>query len=166
MPARSQPTEIQRHLIRGVSMSSPFTQAVRRRALQTTSPGVLAAVLAAAALAPTAVAAQGSPPENEPLELGPLRVEDQNQMPLQQESGIARLPGTVQDTPQTINVITSQVLQQQAVTTLDQALRNVAGVTLGVGEGGGSFSGDQFRIRGFDAKDDIYIDGLRDFGVY
>ena len=146
-------------------MSSHFIHAVRRRALQSTSPGVLAAVLAAAALAPTVAAAQGTP-ESEPLELGPLRVEDQNQMPLQQESGIARLPGTVQDTPQTINVITNQVLQQQAVSTLDQALRNVAGITIGVGEGGGSFNGDQFRIRGFDAKDDIYIDGLRDFGVY
>ena len=87
-------------------MSSPFHPSSARRALQTTSPGVLAAVLAAAALAPTAAAAQGTPPENEPLELGPLRVEDQNQMPLQQESGLARLPGTVQDTPQTINVIT------------------------------------------------------------
>jgi hypothetical protein len=53
-------------------------------------------VLAAAALAPTAAAAQGTP-ESEPLELGPLRVEDQNQMPLQQESGLARLPGTVDD---------------------------------------------------------------------
>lgn len=147
-------------------MSSPFTHAVRRRALQTTSPGVLAAVLAAAALAPTAAAAQGSSPENEPLELGPLRVEDQNQMPLRQESGIARLPGTVQDIPQTINVIPRIVLEQQAVTTLDQALRNVPGITLGVGEGGGAFNGDQFRIRGFDAKDDIYVDGLRDFGVY
>ena len=40
------------------------------------------------------------------------------------------------------------------------------GITLGVGEGGGAFNGDQFRIRGFDAKDDIYVDGLRDFGVY
>ena len=147
-------------------MSSPFTHAVRRRALQSTSPGVLAAVLAAAALAPTAAAAQGSPSENEPLELGPLRVEDQDQMPLRQESGIARLPGTIQDIPQTINVIPRIVLEQQAVTTLDQALRNVPGITLGVGEGGGAFNGDQFRIRGFDAKDDIYVDGLRDFGVY
>jgi catecholate siderophore receptor len=146
-------------------MSSLFTHAVRRRALESTSPGVLAAVLAAAALAPTAAAAQGAP-DSEPLELGPLRVEDQNQMPLRQESGIARLPGTVQDTPQTINVIPNVVLQQQAVSTLDQALRNVAGITIGVGEGGGAFNGDQFRIRGFDAKDDIYIDGLRDFGVY
>jgi catecholate siderophore receptor len=146
-------------------MSSLFTHAVRRRALQSTSPGVFAAVLAAAALAPADAAAQGTP-ESEPLELGPLRVEDQNQMPLRQESGIARLPGTVQDTPQTINVIPNIVLQQQAVSTLDQALRNVAGITIGVGEGGGAFNGDQFRIRGFDAKDDIYIDGLRDFGVY
>jgi catecholate siderophore receptor len=127
---------------------------------------VLAAVLAAAALAPVAAAAQPTSPESEPLELGPLRVEDQNQIPLQQDTGIARLPGTVQDTPQTINVIPRVVLEQQAVTTLDQALRNVAGITLGVGEGGGAFNGDQFRIRGFDAKDDIYVDGLRDFGVY
>ena len=93
-------------------------------------------------------------------------LEDQNQTPLEQETGLARLPATVQDTPQTITVIPRIVLEQQAVTTLDQALRNVAGITLGVGEGGGSFNGDQFRIRGFDAKDDIYVDGLRDFGVY
>jgi catecholate siderophore receptor len=127
---------------------------------------VLATALAAAAMLPMVAAAQGIPAENDPLELGPLRVEDRNQMPLEQPSGLARLPGTVQDTPQTINVITSEVLQQQAVTTLDQALRNVAGITLGVGEGGGAFNGDQFRIRGFDTKDDIYVDGLRDFGVY
>src|ERR1700741_3870945 len=99
-------------------MSSLFAHAVRRRALQTTSPGVLAAVLAAAALAPTAAAAQAMP-EIEPLERAPPRVEDQNQMPLQQPSGIARLPSNVQDTPQTINVIPNIVLQQQAVTTLD-----------------------------------------------
>ncbi len=146
-------------------MSFPFLGAMRR-VRQTSSPGVLAAVLAAAAVAPMAAAAQGTPPESQPLELGPLRVEDQNQMPLERETGLARLPGTIQDIPQTINVIPRIVLQQQGVTTLDQALRNVPGITLGVGEGGGAFNGDQFRIRGFDAKDDIYADGLRDFGVY
>ena len=40
------------------------------------------------------------------------------------------------------------------------------GVTVSIGEGNGGFSGDQFRIRGFDAKGDLYVDGLRDFGVY
>ncbi len=39
------------------------------------------------------------------------------------------------------------------------------GITIAIGEGG-TLAGDQFKIRGFDAKDDIYMDGLRDFGVY
>jgi catecholate siderophore receptor len=84
---------------------------------------------------------------------------------LQAETGVSRL-GRVQDIPQTVNVINQQTLQQQGVTTLDQALRNVPGVTVAIGEGGGGLNGDQFRIRGFQAKGDIYTDGLRDFGVY
>ncbi|MCS0501644.1 TonB-dependent receptor [Ancylobacter mangrovi] len=85
---------------------------------------------------------------------------------LEASTGLSRLPGTVQDTPQTVQVITQQTMQQQGVTTLEQALRNVPGVTSGIGEGGGGMNGDQFRIRGFQAKGDIYVNGLRDFGVY
>lgn len=81
-------------------------------------------------------------------------------------TGIGRLPGTVQDTPQTVNVIGQTQLREENVTTLEQALRSVPGVTVAIGEGGGGMNGDQFRIRGFQAKGDIYIDGLRDFGVY
>ena len=33
------------------------------------------------------------------------------------------------------------------------------GITVAIGEGG-SLSGDQFKIRGFDSKDDVDIDGL------
>jgi catecholate siderophore receptor len=80
--------------------------------------------------------------------------------------GISRIPGRVQDIPQTVNVINQQTLQQQGVTTVDQALRNVPGVTASSGEGGGGQNGDQFRIRGFQAKSDLYVDGLRDFGGY
>ena len=85
---------------------------------------------------------------------------------LQSGTGIGRLPGTVQDTPQTISVIPQKMIEEQNITTLDQALRNVPSVTVAIGEGGGGMNGDQFRIRGFQAKGDIYIDGLRDFGVY
>jgi catecholate siderophore receptor len=81
-------------------------------------------------------------------------------------TGLGRLPGTLQDTPQTVNVVSQQQIQQQRITTLDQALKNVPGVTVSIGEGGGGMNGDQFRIRGFQAKSDIYLDGLRDFGVY
>lgn len=80
--------------------------------------------------------------------------------------GASRLPGTVQDTPQIINVVPAKTLEDQGVSTLDQALRNVPGITVNIGEGGGGMNGDQFRIRGLDAKNDIYTDGLRDFGVY
>lgn len=40
------------------------------------------------------------------------------------------------------------------------------GITASVGEGEGGMSGDQFLIRGFQAQNDIYEDGLRDYGVY
>lgn len=85
--------------------------------------------------------------------------------PLEQETGIVALPTTVQDTPQAISVIDAAQLRAQGINTLEQALRNVPGITVAIGEGG-QLNGDQFKIRGFDSKDDVYIDGLRDFGVY
>lgn len=85
---------------------------------------------------------------------------------MQAPSGFGRLPQAVEDTPQTIKVIDQQTIQQQGITSLDQALKMVPGITNDVGEGGGGMNGDQFRIRGFNAKNDIYSDGLKDFGVY
>jgi catecholate siderophore receptor len=85
---------------------------------------------------------------------------------LKRGTSVNRLPGTVQDTPQTINVVPREVLEQQNVTTLEEALRNVPGITVSIGEGNGGVNGDQFRIRGFSAQNDVYIDGLRDFGSY
>lgn len=84
---------------------------------------------------------------------------------LDHDTGLSVMPATVQDTPQAINVIDNAQLKAQGVTSLEQALRNVPGITIAIGEGG-TLSGDQFKIRGFDAKDDVYIDGLRDFGSY
>jgi catecholate siderophore receptor len=97
-----------------------------------------------------------------PISLGPVRVDDSKAAP---DTGLSVLPTTVQDTPQAIQVIPQEMMQQQAVGSLEQALRNVPGITIAIGEGG-TLAGDQFKIRGFDAKDDVYLDGLRDFGVY
>lgn len=85
---------------------------------------------------------------------------------LNADTGLSRLPGRVQDTPQAITVVPGEVIRQQQATTLEQALRNVPGITVSAGEGNGGLNGDQFRIRGFQAKNDVYLDGLRDFGVY
>ena len=37
-------------------------------------------------------------------------------------------------------------------------------MTLGTGEGGNAF-GDRFFIRGYDARNDVFVDGMRDPGV-
>lgn len=81
-------------------------------------------------------------------------------------SGVARLDMPIKDIPQVVNVVPQEVLQQQQVTTLEQALRNVPGITVAIGEANGGANGDQFRIRGATTKNDTYLDGLRDFGVY
>ena len=76
------------------------------------------------------------------------------------------MPSTsIQDTPQAVTVISGELMKAQATTTLGDALRNSPGITIAIGEGG-TLAGDQFKIRGFDAKDDVYLDGLRDFGAY
>ncbi|MBB5692226.1 TonB-dependent receptor [Muricoccus pecuniae] len=85
---------------------------------------------------------------------------------LQAPTGNPRLPNSIQDTPQTINVVPQEVLREQTVTTLEQALRNVPGITSTIGEGNGGVTGDQFRIRGFSSQNDVLVDGLRDFGSY
>jgi catecholate siderophore receptor len=85
--------------------------------------------------------------------------------PLDRDTGLSVLPTTVQDTPQAVTVIDSAQLRAQGINTLEQALRNVPGITIAIGEGG-QLNGDQFKIRGFDSKDDVYVDGLRDFGAY
>lgn len=70
----------------------------------------------------------------------------------------------LRDTPQTISVIDNATIQQQGVNTLRDALRNVAGISLAAGEGGAQ--GDNLTIRGFSARNDIFLDGMRDFGSY
>ncbi|MET0180089.1 MAG: TonB-dependent siderophore receptor, partial [Novosphingobium sp.] len=82
-----------------------------------------------------------------------------------EEVDLATIRGPVIDVPQTINVINGEVLEDRRVTTLSEALRNVAGVTTSVGEGG-VVNGDQFFIRGQAARDDVFTDGLRDFGAF
>jgi catecholate siderophore receptor len=127
--------------------------------------GIAAAFLGGAIFPPAALA-QTDSASSVPLELGPLQVEGRGTgNVLDHDTGLATLPGSVQDTPQAITVIPQEQLKEQGVTSLEQALRNVPGITVSIGEGG-TLNGDQFKIRGFDAKDDVYVDGLRDFGVY
>src|SRR5690606_1342164 len=69
------------------------------------------------------------------------------------------------DTPQTIQVISSDLFQSQAATTLTEALRNSPGVgTFYVGENGTTTTGDAVYLRCFDSSGTIFVDGVRDLG--
>lgn len=68
------------------------------------------------------------------------------------------------NTPRSVTVITKEALDDKNATSLREVARSTAGVTLGSGEGGNAF-GDRFFIRGFDARNDIFVDGVRDPGV-
>ena len=79
-------------------------------------------------------------------------------------AGSGKFPEPVLNTPKSITVLSKEVLADKNATTLKSAVLSTAGVTLGTGEGGNAF-GDRFFIRGFDARNDIFIDGVRDSGV-
>ena len=76
----------------------------------------------------------------------------------------SKFPEPILNTPKTITVLSKEVLEDKNATTLKQAVLSTAGVTLGTGEGGNAF-GDRFFIRGFDARNDVFLDGVRDAGV-
>lgn len=73
----------------------------------------------------------------------------------------------VREIPQTVAVIPRAVMEAQAASTLSEALRNVPGITMQAGEGGGASNtaGDMFNLRGFNAANSLFVDGVRDDGL-
>lgn len=68
----------------------------------------------------------------------------------------------LRDVPQTVNVITEALIEDQAARSLQDALRNVPGVGMSNGDG----QRDQVTIRGFSAISDQFVDGIRDDALY
>jgi len=76
----------------------------------------------------------------------------------------AKVPTSLRDIPQTVVVVNRDLLEAQGATSLQDALRNVPGITIGAAEGGQI--GNNINLRGFTARTDIYLDGFRDPGQY
>lgn len=75
-----------------------------------------------------------------------------------------KLTEELRDTPKTVIAIPKEVIEDLGANSFREVVRSTPGVTLGTGEGGNAF-GDRIFIRGFEARNDVYIDGLRDPGV-
>ncbi|MXP10506.1 TonB-dependent receptor [Pseudoblastomonas halimionae] len=77
-------------------------------------------------------------------------------------STATKTPTPLIDVPQTVNVLTEDLLNDLNATRLDQALRFVPGISLETGEG----HRDEVFIRGQETSADFYLDGLRDDAQY
>ncbi|HEY7166496.1 MAG TPA: TonB-dependent siderophore receptor [Candidatus Binatia bacterium] len=125
--------------------------------------GVGRAVAFSFALASNAFAAEPEKKEEE-FAMPPVVVTEQNPYGVS-ESSLPKYAVPLQDTPQSVTIVPEKLIQEQAGTTLRDALRNVPGIAVAAGEGGGS-QGDSFTLRGFNARNDMFIDGVRDSGSY
>ncbi|MEJ0018965.1 MAG: TonB-dependent siderophore receptor [Acetobacteraceae bacterium] len=143
--------------------SQPSADLPAFRVLMGSAVGVALAQGVAAQPAPTAP--QAIPPAGAAVQLPPISVQGAGQGGYQ--ATVPSLPKLTQpllDTPQSISVIPQQLMEDQGTTTVRDALRNVPGISLAAGEGGAQ--GDSLTLRGFSARNDFFLDGMRDFGSY
>ena len=130
--------------------------------------GLGAAALSATALgqtiapaaAPTPAAADAAM-QLPTVEIGASNVQQGYQVNL---PSLARFTQPLLDTPQSVSVVPRQLIDDQGIVQTRDALRNVPGISLGAGEAGAQ--GDNLTLRGFSARNDFYLDGMRDFGSY
>ncbi len=122
------------------------------------------AVVAQSAAAPAAAASQARTETTLPT----VKVQAAPEKDNDYKADVVSSPKFTQpilDTPQTITVIKKELLQQQAATSLAEALRNTPGVTMQLGENGSTQTGDSINLRGFDSSQSIFVDGIRDLGA-
>jgi catecholate siderophore receptor len=151
----------------GSTLSPPFG---KMKSLQPSNSEVLkiAALVAAHGIAAGALKAQVSDFEfsdeldaDEVVVLPNFLVEDE----AQRDVSTPKFTQPLVDTPQTITVIPRRLIEEQGATDLRDILRNSPGITFQAGEGG-TPAGDQMTIRGFSARTDLFVDGVRDLGGY
>ncbi|MDB5456388.1 MAG: TonB-dependent receptor [Caulobacter sp.] len=75
----------------------------------------------------------------------------------------AKYTAPLVDTPRSITVISKQIIEQTAATSLQDILRTSPGITFGAGEGGQPLADRPF-IRGQASGNNIFVDGIRDSG--
>jgi catecholate siderophore receptor len=141
------------------------TDAVGRFAVSVYGPGPYTIVAAIQGFAPGIVTANAE--QQVTITLVAARLEEQVTVtsPARRESTVSSATKTSTPlllVPQTIEVVDQTLLRAQAATSMQDAMRNVAGVNSNLGEG----RRDQFLIRGFNAQNDTLVDGVRDDALY
>lgn len=113
-----------------------------------------------------ATGAQYANAADEVSELPEVSVKSQKEVPFKADvSASQKFTKPLIDTTQTVQVIKKELLREQGVFSLQDALRNTPGITVQLGENGNTSAGDTFSMRGFNASNQLFVDGLRDLGA-
>ena len=110
---------------------------------------------------PCAALAQSGTPATGLREVTVSADEDKGYAPATARSA-TKSSAPLRDIPQSVNVVTEQLIEDQNATSMEAALRNVPGVSMSHGDG----QRDQVLIRGFSAISDMFVDGVRDDALY
>jgi len=120
-------------------------------------------------LGTTAAYADAGPPGQAPADRANANTDSNGGLEEVTVSGLRsllhdKLSQDEQDTPQSVTTVSNKLITEQATTRLEDALKNVPGITLNAGEG--AARGDTVNLRGFSAFNDFFLDGIRDAAVY
>ena len=83
-----------------------------------------------------------------------------------EELSLSKFTRPLLDTARSVTVIDDALLQEQGRRSLRESLRNVTGIAIDAGEGNPPGGTDAVSIRGFSARDDVFVDGMRDVGLF
>jgi catecholate siderophore receptor len=143
-----------------LSRSHAIRRSQLRRVLLDSVASLVASGGASSALAQGMYGASPPPSDAAPTQLPAISVEGAEKSAQTghkaDQSSLGKLTEPLLNTPFTIETVTRQLMDDQGVTTLREALRNVPGISLAAGEG--SSQGDNLTIRGFTARNDIFLD--------
>jgi catecholate siderophore receptor len=115
-----------------------------------------------AAVSSTDVSAVSTPSDNTSTTMPELTVIGTSNKP--KALSTTKYSGPLNETPQTATVVDQDQMQEQGITTMRDALRDVSGISLAAGEF--SQQGDTLTVRGFSINHDFFLDGMRDYGSY
>lgn len=152
-------------LLSGTGLTHRFTDP----ATVTLVPGSAASTVQPSAqrdVAPTEPMRQsGEPQQSKPIKVPEIVVKDvrEREYTADETTGAMRIPVPVQDLPRSVEVVTKQLMDDQKVIRLQDALRNVSGVSMPITQGGRA--GD-FMIRGFRSDLNLFKNGFREDSTF
>lgn len=139
---------------------------IRSRKHAKNIPPLLSQSLVALAALATPLAGQAQQKGAAEQSLPEVKINSTAEVPFKADTvSSPKLTQPLVDTPQTISVIKKEIIQEQGLTTVVEALRNTPGITLQLGENGNTSVGDTFQMRGFSTDTSIFVDGIRDLSA-